>query len=90
MLHTGHKAEIEILSAPRTSGPYHAGGPHALAAYVHDKILASIQALGSNTADWTKDEQDMDYATIKVEVDQLVDVENVNTVKLESPPSPSW
>ncbi|KAF8604722.1 DNA topoisomerase IV, alpha subunit [Ceratobasidium sp. AG-I] len=90
MLNTGYKAEIEILSAPRTSGPYHTGGPHALAAYVHGKILTSIQALGSNTADWIKDEQDMDYATIKVEEDQSANVENVDIIKLESSPSPLW
>lgn len=78
MLDTGHKAEIEILSAPRTSGPYRSGGPHALAAYVHDKILDSLQALGSNTENWIKDEQDMDYAAIKVEHGKSIKVEDVD------------
>lgn len=88
MLDTGYKAEIEIISAPRTC-PNHSGGPHALAAYVHDKILASLHALEHAAADWIKDEQ-IDYTGIRVEEDELAKAEDIDVVKLEPPPSPSW
>ncbi|KAG9077407.1 hypothetical protein FS749_010717 [Ceratobasidium sp. UAMH 11750] len=42
MLDTGLKAEIEVVSATRASGPHTLGGSRALDQYLHDKLAAVL------------------------------------------------
>ncbi|QRV74850.1 topoisomerase acting in meiosis protein [Ceratobasidium sp. AG-Ba] len=42
MLDTEFKAEIEVVSATRASGPYAQGGSRALEAYLHGKITTAL------------------------------------------------
>jgi len=81
MLDAGQKAEIEIISAPRASGPHKLGGPRALGQCLHDKILVFLTKLGITDVDQAQQDKDED-------LDNSVKVEEI--VKLESPPVFPW
>ncbi|KAG9103794.1 hypothetical protein FRC06_007913 [Ceratobasidium sp. 370] len=54
MLDTGLKAEIEVVSATRASGPHALGGSRALGQYLHDKLVAVLGRVKENHEDVVK------------------------------------
>ncbi|KAG9126545.1 endodeoxyribonuclease [Ceratobasidium sp. 392] len=54
MLDTGLKAEIEVVSATRTSGPHALGGARVLDQYLHDKIATVLNRVKEEPEDIVK------------------------------------
>ncbi|KAG8701728.1 hypothetical protein FRC09_005166 [Ceratobasidium sp. 395] len=54
MLDTGLKAEIEVVSATRASGPHALGGSRALDQYLHDKLAAVLGRIKKESQDIVK------------------------------------
>ncbi|KAG8783582.1 endodeoxyribonuclease [Ceratobasidium sp. 428] len=54
MLDTGLKAEIEVVSATRASGPHASGGSRALDQYLHDKLAAVLGRVKEESQDIIK------------------------------------
>ncbi|KAG8766186.1 hypothetical protein FRC12_007042 [Ceratobasidium sp. 428] len=63
MLDAGLKAEIEVVSATRASGPHALGGSRALDQYLHDKLAAVLGRVKEESQGIVKLESLSPYST---------------------------